>query len=183
MSISPPETNIDRRIQAKALLEKKDYAGAKDLLEKIFDGREASVATNLGYIYGRSGSREFDPDKAISYYKVAAEQGSVYAQHALGGLFRERGQLEDAIHWYGLASQAGSATCSYNLFKLLLKLGETDKARDAFNLALSQGDPIAAQTYAIECILGRHGLHRLPSGLIRYFRNIPNLVRFRRENS
>lgn len=175
MATSNAHTDQELRNQANALLEAKEYSRARDVLERIFDGNDASIAANLGYIFDQQKLPDYDPEKAIQYYKIAAERGYTYAQHALGGICYERGQLEEAAHWFGLCSQAGSGACSYNLYRLFRRRGDVEQARRALELAVQQGNAPAKQAYAIECMLGQRGLMRIPEGLIRYFRNIPAL--------
>ncbi|HWT99869.1 MAG TPA: hypothetical protein VN229_19695 [Terriglobales bacterium] len=169
-----PEAAHLRR-KADYLMERSDIAAARPILEQIFDGRDAAVANELGYIHSRHGSTEFDPDKAIAYFAIAAKDGDTYAQHQLGGIFRRRGDIAEAIKWYRLASQGGSAQCSYNLYRLLRDSGDAAAAAKALLWATKQGHPVARRIYAVECLRGTHGIAQMPAGLIRLTRNMPAL--------
>jgi len=177
MTDSVPD-NSELRRKANEYLEKREFLAAKLLLDEIFDGRDAAIAVNLGYVFDRPGSPEYDQEKAISYYKIAANGGDSYAQHRLGGIAIERGNVSEAIEWYSAASQAGSGQCSYNLFKLYQDSGNLVRAREALKLSARQGYPLAAQRYAIWCILGKYGVAQIPTGILRYVRNIPALYKY-----
>ena len=65
--------------QAYSLLNKRDYAGSRRIFEGLLEQGVTRAAANLGYIFSRTENPEYDLDKAIAYYKIAAENKVTYA--------------------------------------------------------------------------------------------------------
>ena len=67
---------------------------------------------NLGNQYNRQGAMGFAPGLAAAWWKKAAAQGLVLAQHNLGSLYViGRGvdrDLDKACYWYRIAARNGS---------------------------------------------------------------------------
>jgi TPR repeat protein len=78
---------------------------------------------NLGnrYAFGRGVAR--DPERALYWYRRAAEQGDASAQNNLGVMYANgQGVRQDdaqAVHWYRLAAEQGHALAQYNLGGML----------------------------------------------------------------
>jgi TPR repeat protein len=147
-------------------------------MQRIFDGKDASIANNLGFVHSIKGSQEYDPAKAIEYYLVSAKQGDVYGQYALGWLFEGLGQIDESIRWYREASNGGNGDCSYNLYRLMKDQGEVEQARLALELGAKQGNPLAKHVAAMERMLGRRGVSRIPIGFVRWIGNAPAFIRY-----
>ena len=54
-------------------------------------------------------------EKAIEFYKIAAEQGDVNAQYILGDAYKERQDEEEAFKWYKISAEQGNTKAQYNL--------------------------------------------------------------------
>ncbi len=86
------------------------------------EGKTASEICDLGYAYdtGTSGKSK-NVQKAVKYYRIAAERGNATGQTNLGIMYREgRGVTKDiaeAIKWFRKAADQGSANgqCSLGL--------------------------------------------------------------------
>ncbi len=170
------------RQEAYKFLSRKDYRKSRELFERGFDGKEPAVASCLGFIYSRRDFKDCDVSKAIEYFNIAASSGDTYAQYALGGLLRDRGEADKAFDWYNKASEAGSSPCSYILYQTYRSRGDQVAAERFFDRAVQQGSPPAIQRLAIRHLVGRHGLKGIPWGLYMYFKNIPALFRFIKNN-
>jgi TPR repeat protein len=171
------EIDAGRR-HAYSLLLAKDYRGAKQLFEQLFDGTDPSIATYLGTIHSQKNTSEYNRDLSVAYYKIAAAAGNEYSQHALGGMLLEDGLEEEAIKWYKCASAQGNAECSYNLAGLFKRRGEDESAERFFRLAVQQGHPLAIQNLAVRSIVGRYGIRQVIPGFWLYLKNLPNLARY-----
>jgi TPR repeat protein len=171
-----------RRQQAFDLLARKQYRQSREMFERVYDGQEAAIASCLGFIHAQINSAEYDYEKAVAYYQVAANQGHPYSQYALGGLLMQRGQLDKALEWYIKASDLGNAECSYAAFQLLRRRGDLTEARRLLDRAVALGHPIAIQRRATEYLKGQFGVRHVPTGIWLYFKNIPNLIKYAKEN-
>jgi TPR repeat protein len=164
--------------QAYSLLKNRDYQGSRRIFEGLLEQGVVGVATHLGYIFSRTENPEFDLNKAISYYKIAAEDKVTYAQYALGALLEKLGNRDEALKWYCEASNLGHATCSYLAFRELSVRGDLKAAEEFFRKALEQGSPAAIQRRAIQRMTGRFGWAAFLPGLFEYIGNIPRMARF-----
>jgi TPR repeat protein len=170
------------RQEAYRFLKRKDYRKSRELFERVFDGKEASIASCLGYIHSRRGCEEYDVAKAIEYFNIAARNGDTFAQYALGGLLRDRGEIDKALDLYRKASENGSSACSYILYQNYRSCGDNGAAERYFDRAVQQGNPPAIQRLSIRYLTGRFGLKGIPFGIYMYFKNIPALIRFTKAN-
>ena len=105
-------------------------------------------------------------EKAIDYFKLAADQGEAMAQCNLGGYY-ERGEgglsqsYEKAVEYFKLAANQGLAKAQYKLGSYyksgLGGLPQSDeKAIEYFNLSAKQGD--AADQYSLGRICEEQGM-------------------------
>jgi len=83
--------------RAYSLLNKRDYPGSRRIFEGLLEQGVAGTAVYLGYILSRTENPEYDLDKTISYYKIAAENKDTYAQYALGALLEKLGNRDEAL--------------------------------------------------------------------------------------
>jgi len=74
--------------------------------------------------YATFDSRWYDVDEAIAWYKLAAEEGDVKSQLALGDIYRDGLQAPPdyftALKWYGKAADKRSSQAAYNIAQLFL---------------------------------------------------------------
>ena len=167
--------------RAYSLLKEQSFPESRRMFEKLFEQGVASAAVYLGYIFSQTGNPEYDRDKAIHYYKIAAENKDTYAQYALGALLEKFGNRDEALKWYCEASNLGHATCSYSAFRELSARGNAKASDEFFLRALEQGSPAAIQRRSIQKMKGQFGVAAILTGLFEYIGNIPRMVRFVKE--
>ena len=168
------------RAQEKAysLLKNRKYLESSNIFESLLEQGVVGAAVQLGYIFSQRENPQFDLDKAISYFEIAAENKDLYAQYALGALLEKCGRRDEALRWYSEASNLGHPTCSFLAFRELNARGDTEAAGEFFRKALDQGSPAAIQRHAIERMKGRFGWSAVVPGLIEYIGNMPRMARF-----
>ena len=81
---------------------------------------DADAQMILGYMYSRGSSAlPYDLKKTIKWYKKAAENGSIAAQHNLGAMYYDGiGVVKDykkSLTWYEMAAKQGKASTQYAL--------------------------------------------------------------------
>lgn len=171
----------DLRSRAYNYLISEKWDEAVKLFEQIFDGSEPEIANCIGYIYSQNAYEAHNSEKAILYYRIAAESGDGYAQAALGSLLLEDNDRRQALEWFRRCSAGGNAACSYAAFRLFKNLGQNEEAGSYFDISVEQGHPISVQKKAIQYMLGVYGIKKMPFGLVMYFKNISKLVAYARE--
>jgi TPR repeat protein len=130
------------------------YGVAQDVARGLALGRESAAAGSCfgQFVVGRChcfgyGGVAQDYAEAERFYRLAAEQGHVFAQCFLGWMF-EFGQgvakdRAEAIRWYRLAAEQGHAAAQFNL-GLMFENGrgvvqDTAEAIRLYRLAAEQG--------------------------------------------
>jgi TPR repeat protein len=164
--------------RAYSLLNERDYPGSRRIFEDLLEQGVAGAEVYLGYIFSRTENPEYDLDKAISYYTIAAENKDTYAQYALGALLEKLGNRDEALKWYCEGSNLDHATCSYLAFREFSKRGDAEASEEFFRKALEQGSPAAIQRRAIQRMGGRFGWAAILPGLFQYIGNMPRMARF-----
>jgi len=96
-------------------------------------------------------------------WRVAADAGDHRAEHSLGLLHHERGDLEEAKQWYRRAADAGDHRAENNLGALLDKEGDNAGAEQWYRHAADAGDHDAE--YNLGLLLARLGNAREAEGL------------------
>jgi TPR repeat protein len=175
--LSVDEINVVLK-EAHSRLERKEYERALALYEQIFDGRDAAIAAFIGYIYWKSDSPKYNATKAKQFYQIAAEQGHTYAQHALGSLRQDDGNIEAAVQWYLKASDGGDSLSSYKLCRYFDGCKEMELADRYLIRALDQGNVLALQWLAARHVKGHFGVIDIFKGIYMCFAKIPNLIEF-----
>jgi len=79
----------------------------------------ASTQYNLGWMYDNGEGVPQDYEKAVKWYRLAAEQGYSLAQLGLGVMY-DNGKgvpqdYQEAVKWYRRAAEQGNAAAQYNL--------------------------------------------------------------------
>ena len=162
---------------ARTALKSKDFSKARKILVGNLDESDSIGTYNLlAFALSRSPDNPDDLIRAKQTYKNNAIKGDPYAQHALAGILKSEGKMDEAIDWMTRASQAGRADASYTLFLHFKKLGNKSIAFNFLKTAASQGDPIAVQRYAIHQIKGNYGYGKVLPGIWLYFKNAPALA-------
>lgn len=93
-----------------------------DLLEKAAKGN-LDAQIELAYIYESGTGVPVDKQKAIAWYRKAAEQGSAHAQFSLARQYQSQDgvpnpQATEGIKWYRRAADQGHVNAKFNLFTI-----------------------------------------------------------------
>ena len=104
-----------------------DYASAMQEVLPLAERDDAEAQYYAGAMYEAGLGVEQSYDKAVKWYRRAAEQGLVMAQHHLGVLF-ETGEgvgknHARAIEWYLRAAEQGYGPAQSNLASLYMRGG------------------------------------------------------------
>lgn len=105
----------------------------------------------LQYQYGRSLFKTAQPEEAVSWFRLAAEQSYSQAQYGLGRAYlKGRGvakSYKEAVSWFRLAAEQGNAASQFNLGWAFAKgRGVIEDHKEAamwYRLAAVQGFPFA----------------------------------------
>jgi uncharacterized protein len=139
---------------AKAALERRDYAMAYKEFKVLAEQGDAEAQFNLGRMYTLGQGVQQEPAEALKWYRKAAEQGNGNAQWVMGisydgGLDVAKDQVE-AVKWYRKAAEQGISKAQYNLAHMYAKgLGVQQDYIQAymwFSLAAARGDPRAEES-------------------------------------
>ena len=99
--------------------QKRDFKGAKCMLEKAAEEGVAKAGYLVGQIYMLGWGVDVNYKKAFEWYEKAAEQGSNKAQNNLGIMYQHGLGVDvnykKAIEWYEKAAEQGYADAQYNL--------------------------------------------------------------------
>ena len=95
-------------------------------LETMAKSGKVEAQTTLAAMYATGDGLAGDPDKAVEWYRRAAEAGDATAQNNLA-LFYEAGEsvprdMAEAARWYRKAAEQGAAIAQYNL-AVLCRIG------------------------------------------------------------
>ena len=171
------EINTRRQRAYYLLLGHKYSDSLREFLE-VFDGKEVYISNCIAYIYSRKDFSGYDPEKAISYFTIGSELGDNFATNAIGDVYASMGQNANAMNYYSKAAEAGNAESFYSLYQIYMRRNELKSAFSNLERSAALGHPPAITTLAILSIEGRFGPSKILSGIISYFRNIPNLIRY-----
>lgn len=81
------------------------------------EGGDADARFQLGQMYGLGLGLESDPEQALRWYLVAAQQGHARAQMAAAELLERDGNAE-ALQWYQRAADQGDAQAQFALGRM-----------------------------------------------------------------
>ena len=123
---------------------------ARECYMKASKGDEGAQLL-LAYFYQKGENAPRDLNKAIQWYKKAAEKGNVIAQYNLGDIYDSKKDFTTAASWYEMAANQGDAAAQLNL-GLSYYSGEgveknLNKALEWFEKAAKQGDKDALRAY------------------------------------
>ena len=79
------------------------------------DERKADAAFEMGMRYKNGDGVEQNAEKAIAYFKVAAQLGHMLAQMAVGSYYYALNDCYEAIKWIGMAAELGNAEALFNM--------------------------------------------------------------------
>lgn len=77
--------------------------------------RKADAAFEMGMRYKDGDGVEPNAEKAVAYFKIAAELGHVLAQMAVGSYYYALNDCYEAIKWISMAAELGNAEALFNL--------------------------------------------------------------------
>ncbi len=176
------ELNRDQDL-AYRLLAKRDYVQASKLFEKLFEQGVRAVAVHLGFVFSRTENPACDREKAIHYYKVAAENNDAYAAYGLGALLAESGDRDGALKWFCEGSKLGYGACSFWAFRSLA-LAETLKLPTNSFFLKRWSSEILRPSKAIvaENEGAQFGIASMLPGVFEYIGNMPRMARFIGDN-
>jgi len=173
---------IDGHFKAQEMIARGDYLDARNLLEAIFDGENADIANQLGFIYQQKEFPARNIDLAIKYYGISAKTGNLYGMHGLIASLREKGEIETGLQWMEKASSAGSPKCSFTLYHHH-KVSNPKIAENYLFRAIQQGSVPAKQKMAILKLSGRYGFGKIFEGLCECVSNIPDILKYAKDNA
>jgi TPR repeat protein len=118
----------EKNMTVKDPFEKSGSSNAERVasLETEATSGKADAQTTLAAMYANGDGVAADPDKAVEWYRRAADQGDATAQNNLA-LFYEAGEsvprdMAEAARWYRKAAEQGAAIAQYNL-AVLYRIG------------------------------------------------------------
>jgi uncharacterized protein len=104
---------------AKAALQRSDYAAALQILRPLAEQGNADAQFNLAAVYAQGLGVPQDDAQAFAWCRKAAEQGNASAQFNLGVIYdRGQGVSQDyaqAVVWYRKAAEQGEQFAQFNL--------------------------------------------------------------------
>ena len=80
-----------------------DYAKALELWHQAGELGHAAAYNNVGFAYDNGIGVERDEKKAVHYFELAANGGSVFAKHNIGDLEKEAGNTDGALKHFMIA--------------------------------------------------------------------------------
>ena len=168
------EDSIERAEKAGKLIDAEDFSAALVEYLVLYAKGHFEFAEVIGWIYRRKPNKNLD--LAISYYIAAAENGSAYAKHALGGIYMEIGDHTKAIEWYLKAVESGRTECLQLIYNSYKSRGMKEEAERYLVLSARSGNPYGVRDTAYTLLAGQNGISGLLRGLIMYIKNIPHLL-------
>lgn len=135
--------------EAKAAVDAGKFAQAAAIYRELAAAGDAKAQYNLGLMYARGDGVAENPQEAMKWYRLSAEQGFPEAQYALGVIYfsRDAGapmDYDEAIKWYRKAAEQGHVRSQLNLGIVYLRGDvvpqDIPEAFKWFSLAAAQGD-------------------------------------------
>lgn len=77
--------------------------------------RKADAAFEMGMRYKNGDGVEPNAEKAVAYFKIAAQLGHMLGQMAVGSYYYAMNDCEEAIKWLSMAAELGNAEALFNL--------------------------------------------------------------------
>ena len=133
---------------------------AIEMLERLWDEEYTIAAHQLGKVYRDGLGVDADTEKAIEWFKKAAERGELCSAHALGKLMLSTDTPDDGVRWLKYAAGKAYHYSQYTLGKLYLK-GEhvsqnVDKGLEYLRASAGRGNQFAQYTLGKLYLKGEH---------------------------
>lgn len=126
-------SNIPEDISTQSETAKSEHE-IEDLQKKAIDG-DIQAQYDIGNMYECGKGVEQDTEKAIKWYTMAAEQGYVDAQNALGNIYNEKKDYSGAVKWWEKAAEQGDGPAQSNLGTMYEKgIGVKQNYQEALRL-------------------------------------------------
>jgi TPR repeat protein len=142
--------------RAYQAIEQGDYEQARRLLEPVAARGSIYSLLTLGGFYESGKLGPADMDVAISYYELAAAQGSPEAHRRLGRLLYDLGEREKARAAFEYGAEAGNISCMYWLGLMTLR-GEGGPTGSALGTAWLQKAAAEGHWFAKRKLLSLRG--------------------------
>lgn len=137
------------------------------------DEQRADEAFAKGLAYKNGDGVEKDNEKAVAFFKTAAELGHVQAQLAVGGYYYMKNDCGEAVKWLQMAADLGNAEALFNMGVFYTEGMGVDqdlpKAADFFYRAARRRHAEAQYAYADFCAQGI-GVEQDMEKAVRWFR-------------
>ncbi|MBP5623071.1 MAG: sel1 repeat family protein [Thermoguttaceae bacterium] len=111
-------TNPKSFFQRLFFSRKKEFAmmvQAFKLFQLAAEKGNATAMCKLGQFAAAGVFEPPNPDKALEYFKKAADLGDRAAMVDIGSLYYEQEKYKEGVEWYGKAAKLGDAKASYNI--------------------------------------------------------------------
>ena len=137
----------------------------------------ANAEYMLGMFYANGDVVKEDAEKAVEYWRLAADQGHAKAQFNLGTCYLDGTGVEkderEAVKWYRLAADQGLSYAQHNLGACYAEgTGVEKDEREAvkwYRMAADQGDA-AAQYNLGNCYMNGNGVEKDEREAVRWYR-------------
>ncbi|RXJ99657.1 hypothetical protein CRU98_06420 [Arcobacter sp. CECT 8986] len=115
----------------------KDYKKAEEYFNKGKEKGSIESYLQLGSLYSNFLNEK---DKAIEYYKIAANNGKEKAAHNLGVIYDKRFQYKKALKWYEKSFEKGDTYSLLAMAHIYRKQEKYEKAIETFKEAAKLGE-------------------------------------------
>jgi hypothetical protein len=155
---------------AAALFEDERYQEALEKYRVLAERGAVTAQLRLGWMYHAGKGVQTNLEQAEKWYAKAASTQSAQAQFYLGTLYRAKGEYKQAFEWLERSASQEYSPALYFLGQLYY-VGEgvevnREKAFEYFGQAAEKGHLFAQRNIAYEMIKGRHGIMRIPIGVL-----------------
>ena len=153
------------------LLDQGRFKEAHDLTVPLAKAGVSNAQMTLGWMHQVGKGVERDLEQAKFWYRSALQSQGARAEFYLGTVYWNESAFADAIDWFQKAASHGFTPAMYQLGRMYRH--GVGVARDQIlaaryvDQAARGGHIFARRDLAREMLRGRHGLSRIPIGLIR----------------
>jgi len=141
-----------KRLEARQAYEGDEHHLARRLWVALANTGDAESAFRLGMVYDTADGVKHDSERAVYWYRRAAEQGNKHAQHNLAVAYANGDGVElnidEALKWWHQAARQGNSDSQYNL-GIIYAVGShgitrnIETAKQWWRMAAISGDALA----------------------------------------
>lgn len=163
-------------VQAVKMYDNAVSAGYSKLLEELENRANRGNTFCQMYMvhcYLEGKGVDQNEEKVMKYYTMAADAGIKDAQYALGMLYKEKSDKQNAIKYFRAASKHGDALSMYWLGKLSMSISQTDQEKqEAFNSLQRAADAgyVDALYDVSQCYLNGEGTTASTSSAVSFLK-------------